>query len=215
MKIAISGAHSTGKSTFIDEIRNNVVLAKNYIFNGNTTRNAKKKGVAINEAGSDESQLLVFAHHLENYIPKNVILDRCALDGLVYTTYLYERKQVSKETLQIAEAIFENLKYDIIFYIKPEFDIVKDGVRSTELEFRDRIVELFDEYIESYRIPVIPLTGSVDERVDAVLATIESYESFQQREKEKEELVFKELDKKLETHVKELEKGFNEHRNTI
>ncbi len=176
MKIAITGAHSTGKSTLVDALSQDTALKKRYIFRGNITRSIRESGISINEAGSESSQLLVLAKHLEHYVPENIILDRCALDGLVYTAYLFERGMVSRDILRIAEAIFENLKYDLIFYLTPEFEIVDDKVRSTDLTFRDRVAELFDEYIDSYKLNVIHLTGSIEERVTQFKSALKDHD---------------------------------------
>lgn len=204
MKIAVTGAHCTGKSTLVEELQKIPEIAKQFTFRGNITRKVKKEGKQINENGDDETQLLVISQHIENSIPKNVILDRCALDGLVYTTYLYEKGKVSKQTLRIAEAVFENLHYDILFYIKPEFEIIKDGVRSTGKEFQDRVAELFEEYIEAYNLPVILISGTVKERVKAITETIAHFQKHQKEQSAAEAKVFKELSKKVQEQINKL-----------
>lgn len=184
MNICISGAQGTGKSTLLRALQDNPDTVREFIFLGNTTRSTAAAGVDINEKGSDRSQLYVLSRHLENYAIGNAIYDRGALDGLVYTAYLYEKGQVSKSTLRIAEAVFENLKYDILFYIEPEFEIEDDKVRSTNIEFRDRIVELFEEYMESYGMIPIRLKGSVEDRVKQVESTIEAYKQYLKENRE-------------------------------
>ena len=149
MRISISGSHSTGKSTLIRALKEIPSIAERFVIKDEVLRDIKKLGININEYGTDETQRLVMSKFLEYSTIPNTILDRCALDGLVYTTYLYEKKQVKKSTLKIAEAIFENVRYDMYFYIAPEFDIVPDGVRSENFEFRDRVADLFEEYIDA------------------------------------------------------------------
>jgi nicotinamide riboside kinase len=210
MKIAITGAHCTGKTTLVEELEKIPELAKKFAFRGNITRKIKKSGKQINENGDDETQLLVIAQHIENYIPKDVILDRCALDGLVYTTYLYEKGKVSKQTLRIAEAVFENLEYDIKFYVKPEFEIIKDGVRSVEKEFQDRVAQLFEEYIESYKLCVVPITGTVAERVKTITETITAYKKYQKEQQAQENKLFKQLNQRLDEQLEKLGKESNE-----
>jgi len=60
-------------------------------------------------------------------------------------------------------------EYDHLFYIRPEFDIVDDGVRSTDLQFRDEIVDIFEGLISEIPRPVSVLTGSVRDRVEQVM----------------------------------------------
>jgi nicotinamide riboside kinase len=175
-KIAISGSHSTGKSTVIDVLKQIPSLSKRFTFKGEILRDIKKTGIKINEYGSDETQLLVLSKMMEYATIPNTILDRCMLDCLVYTAYLYEKGQVKKSTCQIAETLFEKIRYDIYFYISPEFPIVPDGTRSENSEFRDRIAELFEEYIEAYQLDVVRLTGSVENRVNQFMNAIDAYD---------------------------------------
>ena len=183
MRISISGAHSTGKSTVIDALKQEPRITSRFEFKGEILRSIKRAGISINEAGTDNTQLLVLSRMLENSTLDNVILDRCALDSLVYTAYLFEKEQVSKNTMRLAESIFENTYNDIYFYIKPEFDIVPDGVRSECTEFRDRISELFEEYIDVYYKPVILLTGSVEERVAIFKEALKMYDEWMSENK--------------------------------
>ena len=177
-KIAISGSHSTGKSTVINVLKGMPELVKRFAFKGEILRDIRKMGININEYGTDDTQILVLSKFLEYSTIRNSILDRCALDGLAYTAYLYEKGQVKKSTLKIAEAIFENVKYDMYFYIAPEFEIVPDGVRSENVEFRTRVAELFEEYMEVYRITPIRLTGNVDQRVAQFMETLAAYDKW-------------------------------------
>jgi len=189
-RISISGSHSTGKSTVIDALKKIPSLTNRFEFKGEVLRSIKKLGHNINELGTDDTQALVMAKFLEYSTLKNVILDRCALDGLVYASYMYEKNLIKKSSLKIAESIFENVRYDIMFYIAPEFSIVPDGVRSENYEFRDRIAELFEEYMESYKLEPIRLTGSVDERVVQFLDTLDKYDTWMKEEvKEKDEFI--------------------------
>jgi predicted ATPase len=143
---AICGAQSVGKTTVVNELKKHGIETL-----GKITRDLAAKGFLINEAGTDDTQLAILEAHIErSKLTGNILLDRCILDGIVYTHYLYEEGQVSLETLNkymdmFGEAI---VGYENIFYIRPEFDITDDGERSTNIAFRDRIVELFEKYIE-------------------------------------------------------------------
>ena len=177
-RIVISGSHSTGKSTVINGLKEIPDLVKRFTFKTEILRDIKKTGIKINEFGSDETQLIVMAKHMEYATLPNTILDRGVFDGLVYTAYLYEKNQVKKSTMRVAEAIFENVRYDMYFYIAPEFDIVPDGVRSENTEFRDRIAELFEEYMEAYRLYPVRLTGTVENRVTQFTENLAAYDKW-------------------------------------
>lgn len=165
MKIAISGAQSTGKTTLINELRKIYQVT----FKTEITRELADKGYLINELGNDETQLAIMnSHKTRLQIDEDVVYDRCALDGVVYTHYLFLHNKVSLETLNISTEMFKDIinRYDIIFYLEPEFDIEDDGQRSSSKEFRDEIVCLFEQYINEYNINIRKLTGSVEERVN-------------------------------------------------
>ena len=60
------------------------------------------------------------------------------------------------------------MKYDIIFYLSPEFDIIPDGTRSTDEKFRNEVVEIFEQLIKEFSLTVVKLTGTVEERLCAM-----------------------------------------------
>ena len=175
MRIAISGAQSVGKTTLLNALRSEDYLS-NYKFCSEVTRRVKSYGLLINEDGGDITQRLIMQEHIVNTVLYDTLIaDRSALDGLVYTHYLAENKKVSQKTYDFAEMVFDRIipKYDLMFYIPPEFPIEDDGVRSVDPFFRDRIVHIFDKYIKEKEIPCVYLKGSVRERVDMVLSYID------------------------------------------
>ena len=174
MKIAFTGAQSTGKTTLLNRLKHDPMFNLDFDFRDEITRRMQKKGLSINEGGSDITQLLIMNSHIKNSLLDNVIMDRCALDGLVYTDWMYDNKKVSHWVREYAENVFNLLidRYDHIFYLVPEFSLEDDGIRSTNLQFRDDIVDLFDHYIKEYKIPVTQLTGTVKQRVNKIMETI-------------------------------------------
>jgi len=174
MKIAFTGAQSTGKTTLLTELKSVAPYSYTYTYIDEITRRMIKRGVQINEGGDDVTQLLIMNSHLKNVLSDNVIMDRCALDGVVYTRYLYNRGQVSEWVMDYAEKVFQLIieKYDHIFYLQPEFAIQHDGVRSTDEGFRDQIAKLFSEYILECEVPVVHLTGTVQDRLTQIKEVI-------------------------------------------
>ena len=156
----------------------------------NTTRNVlhDKFGIGakqINENGCNITQQLICAQHLMNFAcseGKDTIFDRCALDGAVYTTYLYRQGKASQKTSLIADTLFQNLSYDINLYIVPEIPIKDDGERSLNIEFYNDIVTLFDEYLQLRSSKVIRISGTVEQRVEQVIQIINSYDEYFKKE---------------------------------
>lgn len=169
VRVAFSGAQSTGKTTLLNALRESADFKESKFWD-EITRQIKEQGFEINEQGTDATQLKIMQEHKRRANAEYsglVIFDRCSLDGLVYTQYLYNRGQLTKETLDEATKVFEEtiMQWDAIFFLRPEFEVVDDGVRSVNVEFHRNIVFLFDHFIEKYKLQVIQLTGSVEDRV--------------------------------------------------
>lgn len=177
MRIGITGAQSVGKTTLLNALRSEKYF-QSYKVCDEVTREIRNMGFDINESGSDITQLLIMQKHIVNiYMNECMLTDRTSLDGLVYTTYLHLHGKVSKDTLDKAKQIYDKTikDYSFLFYIPPEFDIVPDGVRSPDIVFRDEIVELFKGFLSEAPREVIYVTGSVRERVNTVLETIDRW----------------------------------------
>lgn len=173
-KIGISGAQSVGKTTLLNALRSEECFS-GYNIRNEVTRSVKALGVHINENGSDISQQLIMKEHIYNLVMfDDMITDRTALDGLVYTHWLWNKGKVSNECFRQCNDIFFRVfdMYDYMFYIKPEFPLEDDGVRSSSQQWQDEIVLLFDQYIANYELKVINVSGSVRERVNIILNTI-------------------------------------------
>lgn len=169
MRIGISGAQSVGKTTLLNALRSEPEF-KNFTICNEVTRRVKDYGFRINESGDDITQRLIMQEHIVNvFMNQSMITDRTALDGLVYTEYLFKNNKVKASTLKYAKDICIKVQplYDLFFYIKPEFDIEDDGVRSTDKDFRDDIVSIFDRFRND--VPHIVLSGSVRDRVQQII----------------------------------------------
>ena len=178
MKIAFTGAQSTGKTTLLQAVKSNEEFRYKYEFIDEITRRMVKKGLKINEAGGNTTQLLIMNEHIKNLLYQNVIMDRCVLDGVVYTDWLHWEGKVQTWVWEYAKNVFDHYvnRYDVIFYLKPEFDIVDDGVRSVDISFRDEIVQRFERYIKHVKVPIITLSGTVEQRLEQFYNTLEQYE---------------------------------------
>jgi len=177
MRIAFTGAQSTGKTTLLEAIKQNEEFRYKYEFIDEITRRMVKKGLKINEAGGNTTQLLIMNEHIKNLLYEDVIMDRCMLDGLVYTDWLHWEGKVKTWVYEYAKNVFDHYinRYDLIFYLKPEFNIVDDGVRSVDIKFRNEIVERFERYVKHVQVPVIILSGTVEQRLEQFYNTINNH----------------------------------------
>lgn len=175
MKIAFTGAQGVGKTTLLDILEKCFKFKEPVDFVRNLTRNVAKLGHNINEDGDDDTQRLIMQAHkavIDN--PHSVVVDRCALDVLVYTTHLYRIGKVSEKMYNTCLELFnEYIKgYDYLFYIAPEFPITGDEYRSAKEDYQKAIASIFEETIEAYNVPVIRLTGTVGDRLATLLKYI-------------------------------------------
>ena len=175
MKIVFTGAQGVGKTTLLDVLEKCFTFNMNFNFIYNFTRNIAKKGYQINEAGTDDTQRVVMELHQEIVeSAEDIIMDRCVLDGFVYTTYLKNKNQISEDTFNYCRKVFESCihKYDVIFYLKPEFPITGDEYRSDKRDYQTEIANIFEDIIQYYNINTIKLTGTVGDRIQKIKQTL-------------------------------------------
>ncbi len=175
MLIAFTGTHSTGKTTLLNMLktkRDNEF--KDYEFIDEITRDMLNLGFSINELGNDLTQLHIILSHYRNTLKTNAVMDRCVVDGYCYTKYLFEKGSVNSTTMLEAEKSFNCLidKYDVLFWLKPEFGVVDDGVRSTNDEFRDRVNAIFEDVFKTPRSNVVVLTGTIENRMNQIFTEL-------------------------------------------
>jgi GTPase SAR1 family protein len=175
MKIAITGAQSVGKTTLLNALRSEKAL-RGFSICDEVTRRVKSYGLPINESGTAVTQRLIMHEHIVNvFMHEDMVTDRTALDGLVYSSYLFKKGNIDAGTMKYVRSVFNKVwpVYNHVFYISPEFDIVDDGERSVNISFRDEIVELFETIIEKEKLSVTRIKGSVRERVGTIINILE------------------------------------------
>lgn len=188
MVISFTGTGSTGKSTLLKLCKDHYGDRFKYV--EEVTRLVKREhGVTINENADNITQLLIMNQHIINsMIEGDVLMDRCCIDGYVYTTWLWQHGKIDEWVLEYASNVATMLlkKVDIIFHCVADFELVKDGERSDNETFRDEIELLMNAIL--YRSPVcdikskvVTLAGSVEERMEKIKQTIEQYDTNQTR----------------------------------
>ena len=142
-----------------------------------------REGMKINEDGDNITQLFILKEHLQNHVVSsddNWILDRCILDGYVFTRWLYEQGSVDKWVLTYACGLLSMLgkNLDHILYTEPDdIPIEDDGERSINIQFRNDIIDIYEDILSSsmstpgcdtWRDKVIRISGSVDQRMNTI-----------------------------------------------
>lgn len=176
MRVSFTGAQSTGKTTLLNKCKE---VYKDYKFVDEVTRYVRRTyDVKINEIGGTETQLYILAEHIKNHLKpdENLILDRCILDGYVYTKYQVVNGKVSEQVLHAFNGVFAVLidKLDYIFYTDPsDVKLIDDGERSVDFKFREDIIAMFEDLITYKLSPknkqkIIRLSGTVEERMKII-----------------------------------------------
>ena len=189
MIFSFTGAQCTGKTTLLKHLyKENGDYP--FVFIPEVTRLIRREyNMPINESGDDLTQMLIMTEHVRNifrdradHIVRGIhqILDRCALDGIVYSHYLLDKGKINRATYDACDLIYKKLinKYDVIFYTSHEdVELVDDGERSVDKIFREDIIGLFDMYMQYNIIEkgprVVHLEGTVKERLKTIKSTLD------------------------------------------
>ena len=158
MKICAIGTQNIGKTTYIEDFVKEWPM---YTTPEKTYRDIiKEKGLTVNDEGTEESQKIILDALVDQAIAyskdDNVILDRCVLDNLAYTSWLNINGKVSDKFLDETRLIVrETLKmYDILFFFPiskfSEIALEDKENRNTDPVYREEIDAIFKAFQSSY-----------------------------------------------------------------
>ena len=158
MKIAAIGTHSTGKSTYIQDFLKNWPM---YETSDKSYRDLiKDNSVTHSKQGTEESQKIILNYLVDQAIESSkkdfVILDRCVVDNLAYSSWLNLNEKVSDKFLEESRLIVrETLKmFDIIFFIPltkvAEVPLENNELRDVDPVYREEIDNIFKVFQQSY-----------------------------------------------------------------
>lgn len=160
MRIAFSGAQGTGKTTLL---RDFLTCWPQYKTLNKSYRDIiKEKGLTHSSNTTEETQRVIrdwmYEEFKKNSKDDKVVYDRCLLDNLVYTLWMYRYIPGSISGTFVDESIDimkESMrKLDIIFYIpadKCNFALEDDNFRDTNALYRTQIDQIFKGLISEYK----------------------------------------------------------------
>lgn len=194
MNITFTGPHCSGKTTLLKQMKQTSGLMDHFFYIDEVTRLVKREfSVDINEEGANDiTQLLIINKELENLFKykkellwdrcEGVVHDRCLLDGLVYTEYFHKKGLIGQQVWSQAIYYWNRFhhKYDIIFYPDPiDVKLVDDGERSTNQEFRNAIIEKYEDYYLNqfqWKERIFRLKGTVEQRMEQIKIVLNEYD---------------------------------------
>jgi hypothetical protein len=189
MIFTFTGPQCSGKTTLLKKCKDYYGSKLCYI--DEVTRLIKRwHNCDINEEGAnDVTQTLILNKEFENLFYnykgfnfQGILHDRCLMDGMVYTSY-FARDRLNdfpvSNSLGLMYYVNYIHKYDHIFYPSPhDVPLVDDGERSTNKEFRDAIIDKYENFWlsdERLKGKVTILKGTVEERMEAIKIKLNEY----------------------------------------
>lgn len=170
MKIAICGAHGTGKTTLAKDLSS---LLKIPLLAGTLKQYWHNIGVYDFEKLPSDIRTVCQNYILQNFINtedsnNEFVADRSVLDYLAYTELDTDmpENQMGVYRLLVQSRI---KNYDLLIYCPIEFEVESEHLRA-DLGKREKIDNLIKGYLQKWRpANYLQVNGSPDQRVETVL----------------------------------------------
>ncbi len=174
MRIGFTGAHGTGKSTLLREMFTWKELNGHCFVSGLTRHQAKTKGLKLNQHGNFEGQkelVKAMSWHLKT-IP-NLVVDRTLLDIFAYTVHHRDKGGLNSRELNYIRNRARQYQhmFDVVFYIRPEFEIKGDDVRSADPGFAIEVAAIIEHAVTLEPLgtrEIVVVSGTVKERLTTI-----------------------------------------------
>ncbi len=154
-KIAIIGTHGVGKTTLAHQV---CVVLKEKNFNVTIVEEkARSCPFPINEAATTDTEIWMVHTQIKAELQAKArkyevaVIDRCSLDAIVYW---HDRNTPHEyfDLLKQAAMQWIQTQYDVVVLVEPSSDtdsFAVDAVRDSSITYRNRIRDLFREYIDA------------------------------------------------------------------
>lgn len=185
--VAMCGAHGTGKSTLVEELRKDPrCVCIDSVTRTNTTQAERRIDSDID---MDQTQLKILeaikskVHDLKELKyalgdDKIIVLDRSAIDFYAYCKNFLVKGLIRHSTFEKVRSQLWDLTriVDRFFFIRPEFGIKDDGVRSLDKDLQKNVDQTIKETLErpAFMCRTKVISGTVEERMCQVNETLNS-----------------------------------------
>lgn len=171
--VSITGAHGVGKTTLIHATLSQLLKQHEASMIAEPAREIAKSGFYVNDRISADGifEYLRFCLSEARQSQASLILtDRSILDLYAYTRELFPSKFSSSLEGLIREQInVEKIRTKLYVYVPIEFPMQVDDLRPADLDYQAHIDSVVKELLTEFEMPVLRVTGTIEQRVDQVL----------------------------------------------
>jgi GTPase SAR1 family protein len=174
MKIGFCGTMSVGKTTLVNALKE-LPEFKDYQFRTERSKYLMELGIPLNTDSTIKGQIVFLAERASELMCENIITDRTVVDVIAFTK---AAKSIdyheAEDFIHLATRMLP--EYDYLFYVSPEgVDIEDNGVRETDIEYRNLIDFIIKHQLETYKWRIknlINIKGSTEERIAQVKSAL-------------------------------------------
>ncbi len=171
MKIGFCGTMSVGKTTLVNALKE-LPEFKGYNFATERSKYLNSLGIPLNHKTTIEGQTIFLAERVTELMQEKIVTDRTILDVMAFTNCATHTSYIDADAFETYAKRFL-YQYNYIFYISPEgLDIEDNGIRETNLEYRNEIDETIQKLLSKHRPVFYTISGTTEERIKQILKVI-------------------------------------------
>ena len=167
LRIAVIGSHGSGKSILSKLLSEELSLP----LITEVARTFKKEQLNPSNPSYLSIQKEILRLQIqEESLHKKYVSDRSTIDNLSY--YLYNCYDIASDienNAYLSHAINNTLNYTHIFLLRPEFLIIDDNFRSTDILYQHNIDIVIKCILQLYNIKYYMLAGNTESRMKKAL----------------------------------------------
>ena len=172
MKIGLTGTMSVGKSTLAKAL-GEIDQFKDYETATERSKYLRDQGISLNTDSTLKGQLVFAAERSIELMKENIITDRTVYDVSAFTL---SAKSIGWTEKRYFTEILMSLRdeYDAIIYVSPEgVEIEDNGVRTTDIKYREQIDFTIKEMLVQYPPKkLIKIQGPTEERINTIISQL-------------------------------------------